>query len=260
MSEEKEMTFWDHLEELRWSLMRIAGVLLAAMILCFIFIPKIFDVFVLGPTSSSFFLYRWLRSIMPSFLGASWLLDESFKVDIININFASQFLTHLSTSLAFGLVITFPYIIYEVWKFLRPALFPEEEHSVSFAFLFGTVMFFIGCALGYTVVFPLTFRFLTEYRISADIANQISLNSYMHNFIVLIFVMGLVFELPLLTWLLSKLGLVTKAFLKEYRKHAVVVLLTLAAFITPSGDPFTLSVVFLPLFLLYELGIKLAVK
>ena len=259
MSEEKEMTFWDHLEELRWSLMRIAGALLAAMILCFIFIPKVFDTFVLGPTTSDFFLYRWLRSILPAG-GASWLTNDSFYVDIININVASQFMTHLSTSFYFALVLVFPYLIYEMWKFLKPALFPEEERSVGFAFVFGTVMFFLGCALGYSIVFPLTFRFLTQYQLSQDVVNQISLNSYMHNFTMLIFVMGIVFELPLLTWLLSKLGIVTKAFLRQYRKHAVVVLLVLAAFITPSGDPFTLMVVFLPLFLLYELGIKLAVK
>jgi sec-independent protein translocase protein TatC len=155
-----------------------------------------------------------------------------------------------------GLVITFPYFIYEIWKFIRPALFPEELKNIRTAFLSGTFMFFLGCTVGYCLVFPFTFRFLTEYQISPEITNQINLGSYINNFIMMIFVMGLVFEMPLLAWVLSKLGLITKEFLREYKKHAIVVLLVLAAVITPSGDPFTLSVVFLPLYLLYELSIK----
>ena len=127
--------------------------------------------------------------------------------------------------------------------------------ATALAFLGGTVMFFLGCAVGYCLVFPFTFRFLTEYQLSASIVNQISLNSYMGNFLMLVFVMGIVCELPLLAWLLSKLGLVNKTFFRTYRRHAVVILLVLSAVITPSGDPFTLMVVFLPLYLLYELGI-----
>jgi sec-independent protein translocase protein TatC len=124
------------------------------------------------------------------------------------------------------------------------------------AFLFGTVMFYLGCSVGYTFVFPFTFRFLAEYQISAEVANQISLNSYMSTFMGMVFIMGLVFELPLLAWLMSKLGLINKAFLKKYRKVAVAVLLVLAAAITPTGDPFTLSIVFIPLYALYELSIR----
>ena len=173
----------------------------------------------------------------------------------LNINVASQFLTHISTSFWFALVLMFPYLIFEVWRFVQPALFENERRSVGLAFLGGTVMFFLGCAVGYCLVFPFTFRFLTEYQLSASIVNQISLNSYMGNFLMLVFVMGIVFELPLLAWLLSKLGLVNKTFFRTYRRHAVVILLVLSAVITPSGDPFTLMVVFLPLYLLYELGI-----
>ena len=155
-----------------------------------------------------------------------------------------------------ALVLMFPYLIFEIWRFIQPALFASERKSVGAAFGFGTGMFFLGCAVGYFLVFPFTFRFLTEYQLSPMIVNQISLNSYMGNFLMMIFVMGLVFELPLLSWLLSKLGLVNRAFFRKYRKHAVVVLLFLAAVITPSGDPFTLLIVFLPLYLLYELGIR----
>lgn len=250
---QEEMTFWGHLEVLRWALMRVVAVLLVCMVGCFIAMPHIFDAFVLGPTSSEFFLYKWLSGL-PFFNFA----DESFHVDIININVASQFMTHITTSLWFSLVLIFPYLIYEIWKFISPALFPNEKSSVGFAFGFGTFMFFLGCAVGYCLVFPFTFRFLTEYQISENISNQISLNSYMGNFLMMIFVMGIVFELPLLSWVLSRLGIVNKEFLKKYRRHAVVVLLILSAVITPTGDPFSLMIVFIPLYLLYELGIAVS--
>lgn len=253
--EDGGMNFWGHLEVLRWALMRVAGVLLVFMIGCFIAMPYLFDKFVLGPTTSDFFLYRWMAKAGPVF---GSFADDSFHIEIININVASQFMTHITTSFWFSLVLIFPYLIYEIWKFISPALFPHEKKNVGFAFCFGTLMFFLGCAVGYCLVFPFTFRFLTEYQISSSIANQINLSSYMGNFLMLIFVMGIVFELPLLSWVLSRLGIVDKAFLRKYRRHAVVVLLILSAIITPSGDPFTLSVVFIPLYLLYELGIKVA--
>ena len=134
----------------------------------------------------------------------------------------------------------------------------HERRSVAAAFVCGTVLFFAGCIVGYGLVFPFTFRFLTEYQLSTTIENRISLDSYMGNFLMMIFVMGLVFELPLLTWLLSRLGLVSRSLLCRYRRHAIVALLVLSAVITPSGDPFTLMVVFLPIYLLYELGVRFA--
>lgn len=249
------LTFWEHLEVLRWSIFRIAIVVVLAMIVVFVAMPHIFTAFVLGPTTSEFFLYKWLSS-----LGSLPLLPDfsagDFKVDIININVSSQFLIHISTSFWFALIVSFPYVVYEVWKFIAPALYENEKVSVRTAFLFGTVMFYLGCATSYCFVFPFTFRFLAEYQISADVVNQISLNSYMSTFLGMVFIMGLVFELPLLAWLLSKFGLIDRAFLRRYRRHAVAVLLILAAAITPTGDPFTLSIVFLPLYALYELSIK----
>ena len=254
-----EMTFWGHLEVLRWSIMRVGIALVVCMIGCFVAMPHIFDSFILGPASSDFFLYKWLSGlhgtggIFPDF-------SRDFSVDIININVASQFTTHISTSFWLALVIVFPYLIYEIWKFICPALFQDEKKNVRIAFFFGTFMFYLGCAVGYGVVFPFTFRFLTEYQVSTEIVNQISLNSYMGNFLMMVFVMGLVFEIPLLAWVLSAIGVVNKDFLKKYRRHAVVVLLIIAAVITPTGDPFTLMVVFLPLYLLYELSIKVVRK
>jgi len=130
---------------------------------------------------------------------------------------------------------------------------PSE--SVKKAFFFGGGLFYVGCAIGYILVFPLTFRFLTQYQIGESVMNQISLNSYMSNFLTLVFIMGIVFEMPMLAWILSSINILHKGTLKSYRKIAVVILLVLSALITPSGDPFTLSIVFLPLYLLYELSI-----
>ncbi len=254
MSEEKELSFWDHLEELRWAIFRVIIALFAAFVGVFIVMPRIFDGFILGPTTSDFFLYRMFSSggkipFLPDFG------DATFAVDIININVASQFMTHISTSFWLALVLVFPFFIYQAWNFIRPALFPEEIRNIRLAFLLGTAMFFLGCAVGYSVVFPFTFRFLVEYQVSESIVNQINLNSYTSMFITMIFIMGLVFELPLLAWILSKLGLIHKETLKNLRKYAVVVLLVLSAFITPTGDPFTLSLIFVPLYLLYEFSI-----
>ena len=252
--EEQNMTFWDHLEVLRWTIFRVLIALAILVVCCFIAMPYIFDPFILGPTDSDFFIYRLLSG-----LGGDGKLapdfTKPFHVDIININVASQFLTHITTSFWLSLVLVFPYLIYEIWKFLKPALYDNEMGSVRSAFLSGTGLFYLGCAVGYCIVFPIAFRFLSGYTIGNTITNQINLNSYMGLFLGMVFIMGVAFELPILAWILSKLGILKKSFLKEYRRYAVVVLLVLAALITPTGDPFTLAIVFLPLYLLYEASI-----
>lgn len=254
MGENKEMTFWDHLEELRWSILRSGVALIVFTIIGFIFMPYLFENVVMAPTDSNFFLYRYLCKITSSISFLPDFCDTTFHVDIININLASQFFRHMSTSFWLALILTFPYIAYEIWRFLKPALYPYERKSMRWAFVFGTLMFFVGCVFGYSLVFPMTLRFLATYQLSDVIVNQISLDSYMDNFLMLIFIMGIVFELPLLSWLLSQLGLLNRSLFIKYRKHAIVGLLTAAAFITPSSDPFTLSIVFFPLYFLFELS------
>ena len=249
--EEGAMSFWDHLEVLRWALFRSACVLAVIMVGTFIAMPYIFDRFILAPTSNDFFTYRLINRIG----GGMVTLSPDFDVQIININVASQFMTHISTSISLAAVIAFPYFIWEIWKFIEPALFEDEVKHLRPAFLGGTLMFYVGCAIGYMLVFPFTFRFLVEYNLSPSITNQINLQSYIDNFTMLILVMGIVFEMPLLAWLLSLMGILRKSFLREYKRHAVVVLLISAAIITPSGDPFTLMLVFIPLYVLYELSI-----
>ncbi len=250
-TQEAEMTFWDHLETLRWALFRVLCVFFVLFILLLWAMPYIFSDFVLGPTSDSFFVYKYLNEWTHGLIN----FQQGFHVQIINISVTSQFMTHINTSMAFAAILTFPYLVYELWRYIRPALFDNEVHNVKTAFTGGTVMFYLGCAVGYTLVFPFTFRFLVEYEISPDIVNQINLQSYINNFTMLILVMGIVFEMPLVAWLLSALGLLHREFLTQYKRHAIVILLVLAAFITPSGDPFTLMLVFVPLFFLYELSI-----
>ena len=250
------MSFWDHLEVLRWALFRSACILLICLIGTFWALPYIFDDFILAATSNDFFVYRWLSEISHGLISFS----PDFNVQIININVASQFMTHISTAISLAAVIAFPYFIWEIWRFIEPALYDNEIKHIRPAFMGGTVMFYIGCAVGYFLVFPFTFRFLMEYELSPSIQNQINLSSYIGNFTMLIMVMGLVFEMPLLAWLLSQLGILHKSFLREYRRHAIVILLVAAAIITPSGDPFTLMLVFVPLFLLYEMSILVIKK
>ena len=216
--------------------------------------PYIFDNIIMAPTKSDFFLYHYLcklssvTSLIPDFCG------EEFEVHIINIRLASQFMRHISASFWFAVIFTCPYLLFEAWNFVRPALYENEKKNIRLVFIFGAIMFIIGCIVGYAIVFPITLRFLASYELSSTIVNQISLDSYMDNFALLVFVMGLVFELPLISWLLSKFGFLTKSFFGKYRRYAIVILLILAAIITPSGDPFTLMVVFLPLYLLYEVS------
>lgn len=253
---EGEMSFWDHLEILRWALFRVVCGFFIFFCVTLWAMPHIFDTFVLGPTSSDFIVYKWLPEVTHGLIS----FNEGFKAEIININVASQFMTHINTSMAFAGIMVIPYFIYEVWKYIRPALYDNEIRHMRVAFLGGTVMFYIGCAIGYLLVFPFTFRFLVEYQLSPNIINQINLQSYINNFTMLILVMGIIFEMPLLAWLLSSLGLLHREFLQEYRRHAIVIMLVTSAFITPSGDPFTLMLVFVPLYLLYEVSVKVVKK
>lgn len=251
---EKEMSFWDHLEEFRWTIIRIIGAVLVFTVAGLILIPKIFDQVILAPRSSDFVTYRFFEKageylpFLPDFSA------DAFNVELLNINMTTQFMTYISTSLAFGLLLTIPYILFELWRFVSPALYENEAKGVKTAFGFGGVMFVFGCLVGYFIVFPLIFRFLITFELSDAIRNTISLDSYMGNFYTLILIMGLVFELPLVFWLLSNLGLVYRPFFKKFRRHALVGALVLAALITPSGDPFSLFVVTFPLYMLWELS------
>lgn len=250
----QEMSFWDHIDALRSVLIRILVVLVVVAIGLFCVMPYLFDNVILAPCRGDFVLYRLFERITTSVPWLPQFSTEGFHVELINIKLASQFFIHMSSSFWLALVLTFPVVLYLLWTFVAPALYPNEKRGVKTAFLMGCLMFFIGVAIGYFVVFPVTLRFLADYHVSQMVPNQISLDSYMDTFLMLIFVMGVIFELPLLAWLLGSLGVLHRGFFRRYRRHAVVVLLALAAIITPTGDPFTLMVVFLPIYLLYEVS------
>lgn len=249
------MSFWDHLEELRWTLFRIVIALVVFAVGAFIIMPWLFDTVILGPAKGDFILYRWmckLSTLLPFF---PEFCDSAFNMKMINIELTAQFFRHISTSFWVALVLLFPYIIFEIWLFVSPALYDHEKKNVRWVFLLGTIMFFLGCAVGYFIIFPMAMRFLYMYSLSDVVHNEISLDSYMNNFLALILVMGIVFELPLISWLLSQVGILKKSFFKKYRRHAIVILTFAAAVITPTGDPFTLALVFFPLYGLYELSV-----
>ena len=248
------MSFWDHIDALRSVLVRIIIVLVVVTIGLFCVMPIIFDNVILAPCHGDFVLYRLFERMTSSVPWLPQFTTGDFQVELINIKLASQFFIHMSSSFWLALVLTFPIVLYLLWTFVAPALYPHERRGVKTAFLIGCLMFFLGVAVGYFVVFPVTLRFLADYHVSQLVPNQISLDSYMDTFLMLIFVMGVIFELPLLAWLLGSLGVLHRGFFKTYRRHAVVALLALAAIITPTGDPFTLMVVFLPIYLLYEVS------
>ena len=254
--EERELSFWDHLDVLRWLLFRVICAWVILAVGFFIIMPDFFDKIILAPCYNDFVFYDFLRWIGQQLhLNDPFFTQDEFEVHLQNINLASQFFTHITTSFLMAVVVTAPYLVYEIWRFVRPALYPNELKGVRKAFSLGTVFFFLGVAVGYFMIFPLALRFLSTYQLSTAIENEISLNSYIENFMMLVLMMGVAFELPLVTWLLSLIGLVTRSFLREYRKHAFLVIVIFAAVITPTGDPFTLSAVSLPLYLLYELSI-----
>ena len=252
-----ELTFWDHLDVLRRSLFRVLGVWLVLAVGFFATMPCWFDSVILAPCHDDFVFYRLLRDIGEHLDLTGDFFTSRFEVRLININLASPFFVHMSTAFWMSVVVSVPYLLFELWRFVKPALYPREKRGMRKALWLGGGMFFVGVALGYFMVYPLTLRFLSTYELSGQIENQISLNSYIDNFMMLVLVMGLVFELPLVAWLLSLSGLLTRSFLRRYRRHAVVAVFVLAAIITPTGDPFTLSVVAVPLWLLYEFSIWL---
>jgi len=258
MSTTTDMSFWDHLDALRGVVVRIAIVMAVLAVASFAAMPWVFDNVIMAPCSGSFVTYRVFDSIaaatgLPDLAST----DPDFKVDIVSIELTSQIFIHLSSAFWAAFVLGFPFIIYMLWGFVSPGLYENEKRGAVRAFLFGNLMFYLGVAVGYFLIFPLAVRFLATYTLSESIRPIVSLDSYMDNFFMLLLMMGAVFELPLLAWLAGKIGLLHRSFFRTYRRHAIVVLLIVAAIITPTGDPFTLFLTFLPIYALWELSARL---
>ena len=256
----ESQTFWDHLEALRGVLIRVAVAVCVVGIGAFAAMPWLFDNFILAPCHPDFILYKLLAGLNSTGILPSQLSDATFSLEPVSLELTSQFLIHVTASCWLAMIIGFPIIIYLLWGFVSPALYDHEKRGIRKAFIAGNLMFYLGAAVGYLIVFPLALRFLATYSLSAGIHAMVSLESYMDNFFTLILAMGAVFELPLLAWLLGRMGLLTRGFFKKYRRHAIVLLLIMAALITPTGDPFTLLIVFIPLYALWEAGAMLVPK
>lgn len=248
------MSFWEHLDELRKVFFRSAIVVVLLMIIVFINKSFVFDKIIFAPVDSNFILYDWFTSIA-NFLKVPELAPAPFKINLINIELSAQFFIHISVSFTIAIILSVPYILYQMWLFISPGLYENEKNSIKKAFYFASILFFIGAIVGYFFVFPLTVRFLGTYQVSEWVANQISLQSYISTFTWMIVIMGLVFEMPALVAILSRMGIVGRKTLKKYRKHAFVILIIIAAIITPSGDAFTLFIVGAPMYILYEFSI-----
>ena len=241
MAQAGEMSFWDHLEELRGSLLRMLAVFGVSVVGLFFFKGFLFDNVILAPSKPDFFLYR--------------LLGADFSLTLVNIEVAAQFMIHMKITFICALIVTFPYLVFEIWRFIAPALYEREKKTVRGAFLFASVLFYIGVVVGYTIVFPLMLNFFSGYQVSPDIPNTFSLTSYISMFTSMVLIFGIVFEFPTIALALSALGILSKETLKTFRRHAICAVLIMAAVITPSGDPFSLMVVSIPLYMLYEFSI-----
>ena len=257
--EEKALSFWEHLEVLRWTIFRILIAIVLVVAVIFTAKEFVFTNIVFAPLSSDFWFYRALCGLADLF-NFPGFCPENFNVELININLAGQFLAHIGASFSIALILIIPYILFEIWRFVQPALYPNERTHVGVVFLSSSFLFYLGVAASYFVIFPLTVRFLGTYEVSSLVPNQIAVQSYLGTLYILTFSMGVMFEMPVLAYLLSKIGLVHKEMLKKVRSYAFVTLLILSALITPTTDPFTMMVVALPLYLLYELSILVCKK
>ena len=235
------MTFWDHLDELRSVIIRVLVVTVIAAVVAFCLKDEMFAI-VLAPRSSDFITYRLMGV-------------EPFNVSLMNTGLTEQFLIHMKTAMYAGVLVASPYIIYMLFRFVSPALYDNERRYATLLCGSGYLMFMLGTAINYFLIFPLTVKFLGTYQVSPDVVNMLTLQSYMDTLLMMSLVMGIVFELPVVSWILGRMGLVNAQMMQSMRRHAIVAILVVAAIITPTTDAFTLLVVALPIWLLYELSI-----
>ena len=235
------LTFWDHLDVLRSSLIRMAVAVAVLAVAAFVLKEQLFSV-VLAPRSSDFVTYR-LLGVTP------------FHLHLMNTGLTEQFMIHMRTALYAGLLAASPYVLYELFRFVSPGLYQNERRYAGWIVGAAYVMFLVGTLVNYFVVFPLTVRFLGTYQVSPDVANMLTLQSYVDTLLGMSLVMGVVFELPVVCGLMGRMGLLNDQWMSDYRRHAIVAILVVAAIITPTTDVFTLFVVALPIYLLYEVSI-----
>lgn len=257
MSSEKEMSFLDHLEELRWHVVRAISAIFIFMIVAFAAGPWIFENIVFAPARIDFVTFQYLCKV-----GHALNMVESLCVEIIPFKVQSRYMTgqftmHLTAAFVLGFVVAFPYVFWEIWRFIMPGLHLKERKNSRGAVFFVSFLFLLGISFGYFIMSPLAVWFLSSYSISDMISNEFDITSYVSTITALVFGSGLLFQLPVVVYFLSKVGIVTPGLMKQYRKHAIVGILILGAIITPP-DPLSQSLISLPLYLLYEISILIS--
>lgn len=250
-AENPQGSFWDHLDILRAAIIRIIAVWGIFSIVAFVFKEQLFE-FVLAPRNNDFVTYRFIGELCCN-MGIEE--PKPFSIQLINTGLAQQFIIHMKTALCAGIILVAPYALYQIFGFISPGLYCNERKYTSRLIISGYLMFLIGTSISYLVIFPMTFRFLGTYQVAGDVVNMISLESYMGTLIIMCLCMGIVCELPVLSWICARMGLISAPFMAKYRKHAIIVILIVAAIITPTSDIFTLILVSVPIWLLYEVSL-----
>ena len=235
------LTFWEHVDVLRGCLVRIIVVTVVCGLAAFNFKETLFSI-VLAPSRYSFVSYRLLHA-------------SPFHINLVNIGLTEQFMIHVKTAFSFGFLVASPYVLYALYRFIAPALYRRERHYAVRVVLGGYVMFVLGLMVNYFIIFPLTVRFLGTYQVSSSVHNMLSLQSYIDTLLMMSLMFGILFEIPVISWLLALFGLLKAEWMQRYWRQALVAIVIVAAVITPTGDAFTLAIVSLPIWLLYEASI-----
>ncbi len=253
---EKEMSFLDHLEELRWHLVRAVGAVMIFAVVAFLSKGFVFDTLILGPAKPEFWTFRMLCEL-GLLINSESLCIEEIPFLIQSRTMTGQFTMHLMSSFAIGIIVAFPYIFWEIWRFIGPGLHTSEQKISKGAVFFVTLLFSIGVSFGYFIMTPLAVNFLANYQVSAMVMNEFDITSYVSTVTTLVLGSGLLFQLPMVVYFLSKVGVVTPQLMKQYRKHAIVVILFMGAILTPP-DPMSQVLIAFPLFGLYQFSILIS--
>ncbi|MFZ7116540.1 MAG: twin-arginine translocase subunit TatC [Bacteroidota bacterium] len=254
-SQTGEMSFLGHLEALRWHIFRSAVAVMVLAVVFFFFKEFLFDDVLLAPKHPDFLTYRALCAISHRVGLGEDLCISVMPFSLISTDLSAQFTTHMWVAFIAGFVVSFPYIIWELWRFIKPALTTTERKFATGIVFYTSFLFLTGILFGYYVITPMTVNFLGSYQVSAEVSNTITLDSFISTVTTMTLIAGIVFELPMLVYFLSRIGVLTPKFMRDYRRHATVVILILAAVITPTSDVTTLMLVAIPLYFLYEISI-----
>jgi sec-independent protein translocase protein TatC len=250
-----EMSFLGHLEALRWHLVRAVGVVMVLALTWFFLKELLFDGILLAPKNPQFLTYRVLCHLSDRLQLGEDLCIREIPFRLIATDISSQFTTHMWVAFVAGLVTGFPYVVWELWRFIKPALHEKERRYANGIVFYTSFLFITGVLFGYYIITPMTVNFLGNYQVSTEVQNMISLDSFISTVTTMTLITGIVFELPIVVYFLSKVGILSPKFMRDYRKHAIVVILILSAVITPTSDATTLIMVAIPLYILYEVSI-----